>query len=99
MSDEFILNKGSFLNFSFNWPNGSGGNANLSGYSVTSFDVHEDLVGLLSLSLTTPATGLITGLITWNSKFLLGKNLYFRIKIISPSNVPTTTNKLWVNVK
>lgn len=98
MSDTFIVNRGTDLTFSFNWPNGSGGNADLTGFTVSAFEVHPLLAPHLTLTLTTPATGLISGRVEWADTLPMGRVASFRVRITQGAN-DTTTNPLWVDYK
>ena len=94
----FEVNRGSDLDFSFNWPNGLGGNLNLTGYTVDAYEAHPALQGLLSLRLTTPEQGLITGLIDWNENLPSEQQMSFRIRITNAGR-SLTTNLLKVVYK
>ena len=95
MSSTFPVNKGSDLEFSFNWPDGSGGNANLTGYTAEAFGVNSLLFANTTVTLTTPATGLITVHIEWSDLINTQSPLGFRVKI-SLGTVDKTTNELFV---
>jgi len=98
MSDTFILNRGSDLNFSFNWKDSAGANVNLTGYTVSLRDVSASILPYLTVELTTAASGLITGRLEWNDTLASGRNHYFRVKITSGAN-DYTTNLLWIEVR
>ena len=95
MSDTFYVNKGTDLTFSFNWPNGSGGNADLTGFTVSGYDVEYYLEPYLTLTLTNPSQGLITGRIEWNEALPEGRYVYFRVRI-KQGEEDVTTNRIWV---
>ncbi len=95
MSDTFIVNRGSDLTFSFNWPNGAGGNADLTGFTVAAFEAHPALAPHLALTLANPATGLITGRVEWSDSLPMGRIASFRVRITQGQN-DTTTSPLWV---
>ena len=95
MNDTFYVNRGTDLNFSFNWPDGNGGNANLTGYTVSAMDVNPRLVPYLTVTLTDPPTGLISGRIEWNDSLPANGSVEFRIKITQGVN-DTSTNLLKV---
>jgi len=99
MSDTFKVNKGSDFSASFNWPNGSGGNADLTGYTVAIYDASTALTGFITATLTTANVGLITVAITWSETFTTGRDMSFRVKITSPGGVDTTTNELFVLIQ
>lgn len=98
MSDTFIINRGSDLNFSFNWKDSAGANVNLTGYTISLRDVSASISPYLSVVITTPATGLITGRLEWNDTITSGRSHSFRIKITSGAN-DYTTNLIWVDVR
>ena len=56
-TDEFVVNRGSDLTFEFNWPNGEGGNANLTGFSIAVYDWHASLASRITLAIINAATG------------------------------------------
>jgi hypothetical protein len=91
----FMLNKGTDLDFSFNWPDGEEGNADLTGYTVTASDVDPRLLPYLTLTLTDPSTGLITGRVEWSDELPMNGAAQFRVKISQGAN-DTTTNLLRV---
>lgn len=94
----FEVNKGSDLEFQFNWPNGTGGNFNLTGYVVDGYGVDPVLVPLLAITVPTPADGLIRCVIQWDEAIPLYRPLGFRIRI-SEGNRNITTNELKVVYK
>lgn len=98
MSDTFTLNRGSDLSFQFNWPNGIGGNANLTGYTISGFEVHPTLASNLTLNIQSPSTGLITGLINWANNMPSGRVMSFRIKL-TLGETDITTNQIWIDVR
>jgi hypothetical protein len=95
MSDTYPVNKGSDLEFSFNWPDGSGGNANLTGYTAVAFDVNALISANTTVTLTTPSTGLITVRIEWSDLIKTQSPLGFRVQI-SLGTVQKSTNELFV---
>ena len=95
VSDTFTVNRGTDLAFSFNWPNGAGGNANLTGFTVAGFEVTPAAAAYLTLTLTNPATGLITGRLEWNDALPGGRVVNFRVRISQGAN-DTATNPIWV---
>ncbi len=95
MSDTFEINRGSDLEFTLNWPDGAGGNADLTGYTVDLFDVSANAVSFLTATLTTAATGLITVNFQWDDSIENGKTIYFRVRIVL-GTLDQTTNKLWI---
>lgn len=95
MTDTFYVNRGTDLNFSFNWPDGAGGNADLTGFTVAAFDVNPRLAPYLTITLTDPLEGLITGRVEWNDSLPANGSADFRIRITQGSN-DTSTNLLKV---
>jgi hypothetical protein len=95
MSDTFYVNRGTDLIFSFNWPDGAGGNANLTGFTVSAFGADPYLEPYLTVTLANPATGLINGRVEWNNSFPESGPLGFRVRVTQGSN-DTTTNLLKV---
>jgi hypothetical protein len=57
MSDQFSLNWGSDFTVQFNWPDGAGGNANLTGYAVSLIDLHPALAGQLTATQRSDPAG------------------------------------------
>jgi len=96
-TNTFNINKGSDLTFSFNWPDGAGGNADLTGYTVSIYDETANLIGNITAVLTTPNVGLITVTLEWVDAITVGVLESFSVKILLGS-LDVTTNKLWINV-
>lgn len=97
MAAVFRLNKGTDFKASFNWPDGAGGNANLTGSTVEIYDAPAELAGLTA-TLTSPAVGLIALAMKWNGLLPLGQTASFRIKIVSADLTEATTNQIWFDV-
>jgi len=97
-SNVFSLNKGSDLAFSFNWPDGAGGNADLTGYQVDLYDVSSNLEGSLSVELSDPSEGLISVDMQWGEELSVHDRGSFRIRI-KLGDLDVTTNELVVEVK
>lgn len=97
MSDTFTLNRGSDLDFTFHWPNPDGSNADLTGYSVTPYDESSVLTGLITLTITDPATGLITGRVEWSDSIPDGRSCRFRVRVSIGQN-QKTTSPMWLNI-
>lgn len=98
-TDTFLLNWGSDLRKQFNWPNGAGGNANLTGFTLSVIDVHPQLVGAVSAVILTPATGLIEIRVDWADTIPRSRTSNFRLKITSGAGIDDATNALWLDVR
>ena len=97
-TDTFVVNWGSDLRVPFNWPNGAGGNANLTGYTLSVIDVHPSLVGRVSATITDFPTGAILIALDWADTIERGRIGYFRLRVTSGAGIDATTNALWVDV-
>lgn len=95
MNDTFTVNAGSDLSFSFQWPNGLGGFADLTGWTVDAVDVHSALEPVLSVTLVEPATGTIAVRIDWADTLPMGRVASFRLRIAQGGN-EATSNQLWI---
>lgn len=91
----FRVNRGSDLEFKLNWPNGIGGNLDLTDYTVDGYEVDPALVPVLTLTITDAATGLITGRVEWDENLPEYQEMGFRIRI-RKGTLDTTTNLLKV---
>lgn len=91
-----LVNKGSDLNFKIRWPEGTG-QKDLSLYIVQLYDYSKGLPDTLSLTITNPTQGEITGRLDWNESIQLGRNMFFRVKI-SSGEEQLTTNRIWIEV-
>ena len=98
-TDTFLVNWGSDLRKQFNWPNGAGGNANLTGFTLTVIDVHPLLVGAVSAVIITQATGLVEIRVDWADTIPRGRVAYFRLKITSGAGIDESTNAMWLDVQ
>lgn len=83
MSARFDINAGSDLSFAFNWPDGAGGNANLTGYTVSIFRPDLAIRGTLTATLTDPMPGLIICNFQWSDQYTSGEELSFAVQISS----------------
>lgn len=97
MTDTFIINAGSDLAVQFAWPDGNGGGADLTGYTIEAIDVHPSLASALSVSIADPASGLIALAVTWSDQIPRGRVAHFRLRLTSGQRV--TTNLLWLQVE
>jgi len=92
----YLVNKGTDLNFTFNWPDGAGGNADLTGYTVAAYDVDSAISSLLTVTLTTANVGLITVSLQWDETLSIGVEYKFRIKsTLSALDVSTNEFIVW----
>lgn len=89
-NNTFYVNRGSDLEFTFNWPDGAGGNADLTGYTVTSFEPDAALADQTTVTLTDPATGEITVRIEWLDEQKTGVNMPLRLQISSGEEQQST---------
>lgn len=95
MNDTFTVNAGSDLTFSFQWPDGLGGFADLTGWTVDAVDTHPALEPQLSVALVDAPTGVIAIRIDWADTLPLGRVASFRLRISQGEN-QATSNELWV---
>lgn len=98
MSNKFELNRGSDLTTTFNWPDGAGGNADLTGYTVTIFEPAPALADYITATITDEATGLISIRVEWSDTFKTGQLMRFRVQI-SLGTEQQSTNELGVVYK
>ena len=98
-TDTFLVNWGSDLRKQFNWPNGAGGNADLTGYTLSVIDVNPLLVGAVSAVIITAATGLIEIRVDWVDTIPRSRTANFRLKITSGTGIDASTNALWLDVR
>lgn len=84
-----LVNKGSDLNFKITWPEGTG-RKNLTGYNVSLYDYSPGLQQYLTLTISNPTQGEITGRLGWHDSFVSKKAMSFRIMIDSGTDVTTT---------
>jgi hypothetical protein len=97
------LGRGGHATFTFTWPNGAGGGADLTAYGLVPFEPHEALAGHVTLSITNPPTGQCSGTILWQDDMLDGRVMTFRLRLVPkpayPSLLPITPEApLWVEV-
>lgn len=98
--DTFILNHGGDFNWSFNWPDGAGGSANLTGYTVELYDAHADVASRATVTITNAAAGTIQMSLPWVGPHMTrGKWMHFALRITSPSGVRHPTNQLWIDIR
>ena len=94
----FEVNRGSDFTFSINWPDGAGGNADLTGYTVGLIDVAAALAPYITATLTDAATGQITTRVEWSDTFRTGQTMRFRLQVAQDGN-ENSTNLLGVVFK
>lgn len=95
MSDKFVVNKRSDLEFEFNWPDGAGGNANLNGYVLSLVDVNPALDDVISTEFLDISSGLIRTKIEWKNSTKIGVPMRFRF-LVQLGQIDKSTNALWV---
>ena len=96
------LNKGGSVSFSVVWGNGSGGAANLTGYTVSAFDVQPPAAAsLFAVLMSNAATGAISGFITWGEALSGVRVASFRIRLVQSLGYtldPKSTEPILVEV-
>lgn len=93
------INRGSDLDFVLRWKQSTGGlPVDLTGYSVTPFEAHAALTGRLTLAISGPTQGEITGRIEWNDAMPSGRIMSFRVKL-SMAGQDQTSPTIWVVVE
>lgn len=97
-SSTFQVNTGSDLTFSIPWPDGAGGNANLTGYTLNIIDVHPSLVGLVSATSTDLSVGAVDVRVEWADASPVKTLLHFRVQV-SLGTEQQSTNRLKVYYK
>lgn len=98
--DTFILMHGSDFLWSFAWPDGAGGAANLIGYTVSFHDAHPDVVLRATVTITNAALGLIQMSMPWIGPHMTrGDWLNFSILLVSSSGTRRTTNQLKIDIQ
>jgi hypothetical protein len=74
-------NRGSDVDFSLVWKDSDNDPADLFGYTVQLLDVTPELAPYLTVAITDPANGGITGRIEWDASLLAGVNYRFRVQV------------------
>jgi hypothetical protein len=98
-SDTFILHRGSDFRESLIWPDGNGGAANLTGFTVDATDVQADLQALLQVTSPMLSSGVINFGFDWVPTIKDGRRMYFRLRVTDPTGFDQTTNRLWIDVR
>ncbi len=88
---QILANRGSDVVFSFNWVDEDDVNVDLAGWSIDAMDVSAAIVSLLTVEITTPATGLISGRIEWSDALEAGVSYVFRIQLTFGSEDRSTS--------
>ena len=91
----FKVNRGSDLVFDLPWPDGAGGNADLTGYTASIFEPAAALAGRVTATMDDPATGIIRVRVEWADTAPCNRQLTFRVAIALGDD-DTTTNLLAV---
>lgn len=86
MSSTIILTKGSSIRIGGIWPDGDAGAADLTGYNIEAYDVHENLTGHVTLSITNASDGTWSGVIDWQED-MDDKTMHFRIRLVPTGSV------------
>lgn len=97
-SSTFEVNSGSDLTFSIPWPDGAGGNADLSGYTLNIIDVHSALAGLVTATSADLSTGVVVVRVEWADASPVKTLLHFRVQV-SLGAEQQSTNRLKVYYK
>jgi hypothetical protein len=74
-------NRGSDVDFSLVWKDSDNDPADLHDYTVQALDVTPELAPYLTVTITDPANGVITGRIEWDASLLAGVNYRFRVQV------------------
>ena len=91
----FEVNTGSDLSFSVPWPDGAGGNADLTGYSLEIIDLHPSLTGLMTATSADLSTGVDVVRVEWADATPVKTLLHFRVQV-SLGAEQQSTNRLKV---
>jgi len=93
----FHVNRGSDLTFSFAWPDGAGGNADLTAFTASIFEPSPFIADAITATLVDGPTGQIQVRIEWelisNTKV---DEHSFRVRIDDGAGEQQSTNKLTV---
>ena len=97
MQGRFRLNEGSDFRAVFNWPDGSGGNLDLTGYTVSAYKP-TGLPGTdwITVAVTSASVGEITIDVPWTDAITAGTTLEFRVRVTDGSGFDDTTNQLQI---
>ncbi len=101
MADAPVLTlfRGGSIVFTFAWPDGEGGGANLTGWSLEVFEAHPLLVPHVTAQIVDHATGLVRGQILWAATMLDGAIMAFRLRITHPGQPPRAFPAFTVDVR
>lgn len=97
------INAGSDFLFPITWPDGAGGNANLSNYDVELYEVHASLTGQLTVNFVDASAGTINVLYRWTPDMPKDGGATFRVRLVPKTGFPNllkmATNKLAIRVE
>ena len=91
----FEVNAGTDLSFSIPWPDGAGGNADLSGYTLSVIDLHPSLTGLVTVTSADLSTGIVVVRVEWADATPVKTLLHFLVQVTLGAD-DTSTNRLKV---
>lgn len=91
----FEVNYGSDLTFDIPWPDGAGGVADLTGWTIALLDVTEAISGLVTATSADLSTGIIRVRLEWSAALLKNTNYNFRVHI-SKAGEDQSTNLMRV---
>jgi hypothetical protein len=90
---QIVINKGSDLNFELQWKNSDSTPFDLTGYTVTAYDLSIRTMAI-TLTVTSAVNGTISGRLEWNDVYVGTKKgiftMIFRIKISNGTDDITT---------
>lgn len=100
MSNILTINAGTDFTATMSWPDGAGGNADLTGFTASAF-MPDGLARTdwVDVSITDAATGEITITIDWADDLPEGKLLSFYPRIEDAQGNGTSTTKVWVKIQ
>jgi hypothetical protein len=98
MSDIVPVNRGSDLLIPYEWPDGAGGAANLTGYSVTIYAASAGIEPHLTVVMADAAAGRIDVTLTWDEAIPVGNVSQFQLRITAPSGFRTTCSAIKVKI-
>jgi hypothetical protein len=87
---QILANRGSDVEFTFNWKTTSNTNADLTGWSIAAMDVSTAISSYLTTTITTANVGLITTRLVWDDAFETGVSYTFRLQVTSGANSEAT---------
>lgn len=78
---QILVNRGSDVDFSFTWTDTAGDAVDLFDWSIDTMDVDSRIDSYLTVSISDPANGIISGRVEWNDSLEAGVGYRFRIQI------------------